>query len=368
MAALKYLLIKEVKQFKANPFLPRLAVVFPLMVMLVMPWIATMDVKDVNLSVVDQDRSSTSEKLIKQIEASHYFHLKTLNITYEEALVEVEKGKSDLIMQIPQGMERDWVNGQPVEIFIAANAVNSTKGSMGSGYLNNIISDFSTELSRQKGEVAAFPVKLSTQFLYNSHLNYRYFMVPALLIVILIALCGFLPTFNIVTEKENGTIEQINVTPVGKGEFIASKLIFYGVLGLFIFTVAFFIGKSVYHIAPYGNIGVIYAGAVLFLLFMAAIGLFISNFSITLQQAVFTMFFFMMTFMLLSGIFTPINSMVTWAQYFTYILPPRYFVNIMRSVCLKGSGFADLWFDFLMLFIFMAIMSVIAVVTYRKQQ
>lgn len=367
MSALKYLITKEVKQFKANPFLPRLVVAFPLIVMLVVPWLTTMDIKDVKLTVIDHDHSSTSERLIEHVEASNYFLLESVCSTYEEAMVEIESGRSDLILQIPKDMERDLINGMPTEVFIAANAVNSTKGSMGSGYLSNIISEFSADLSLEKGIGTALPVKLSLQYLYNPKLNYRYFMVPALLIIILIALCGFLPTLNIVMEKENGTIEQINVTPVSKTEFIASKLIFYGLLGLAIFTIAFIVGKCVYKIAPYGNIAVIYAGAILFLLFMSSFGLLISNFSSTLQQAVFTMFFFMMTFMLLSGIFTPINSMVPWAKELTYILPPRYFVNIMRSVCIKGSGFADLSFDFAMLTLFTSLMSIAAVVTYKKQ-
>lgn len=365
MAAIGYLLVKELKQFIRDPFMPRISLVFPVVLMLVMPWIATMDVKNINLSIVDEDRSPLSERLINTISASPYFILQDLCSSYSEAYSRIEDGSSDIILQIPRGLERDFVNGLATEVYIGANAVNSTKGSMGAGYLNSIISTFSAD----EGGVSAkgSPVNISVQYLYNRHLNYRLFMVPAFLIMVLIAICGFLPTLNIVSEKERGTIEQINVTPVSKAEFMSSKIIFYGLLGLIIFTLSFFIGKFVYGIAPYGGYGTLYLAAVLFLLFMTGFGLTISNFSSTLQQAVFVMFFFMMIFVLMSGLFTPASSMVDWAYKFTYILPSRYFVDIMRAVCLKGSSISDLGFEFTVLAATTVLMNAVAVLTYRKR-
>ena len=368
MAALRYLLVKEIKQFKANPFLPKLVIIFPLVIMLIMPWVATLDVKEVRLSIVDHDKTVTSERLIQYIKASEYFILDSYCATYDDALKKMELNRADLIMEIPRGMEHDLVNGKSVEVFIAANAINSNKSGMGSGYLNNIISNYSSSLQTGVNKGIKLPVDLRVQYRYNSHLNYRLFMVPALMIVILILLGGFLPTLNIVSEKEKGTIEQINVTPVRKIEFILSKVIFYGILGLLIFSIGYVIGIAVYGIAPYGGTLVIYVAAMIFLIFISGFGLIISNYSSTLQQAVFVMFFCMMIFMLMSGIFTPINSMTTWAKDLTYILPPRYFVDIMRSVCLKGSSFSDLYLQFLMLGVFALTVNVIAVVSYRKQR
>ncbi|MDO4827168.1 MAG: ABC transporter permease [Bacteroidia bacterium] len=363
MAAIRYLLAKELKQFVRDPFMPRLALFFPVVLMLVMPWIATMDIKNVNISVVDEDGSPMSGRLVRKIEASDYFILKDTPSSYGEAFSGIEDGSTDIVLNIPRGMERGFVGGENVEVYIAANAVNSTKGSLGAGYLNSIVSEFSAEESGSRDA----PVRLSVHYAFNPHLNYRLFMVPAFLIMVLIAICGFLPTVNIVSEKERGTIEQINVTPVGKGEFIASKIIFYGLLGLIIFTLSFLIGKFVYGIAPYGGYAAIYLAAVLFLLFMTGFGLTISNFSATLQQAVFAMFFFMMIFVLMSGLFTPAESMAGWAYGFSTLLPSRYFVDIMRAVCLKGSRIADVGFDFAMLALFSALMNVAAILTYRKR-
>lgn len=367
MSVLHYLLVKETKQFFANPFLPRLVVLFPLVIMLVVPWITTMDIRDMNLCVVDHDGSSLSRRLVTQVEASSYFHLTHMESDYQQALAQVEVGRSDLLIEIPAGFERDLIGGQGAEVYIAANAVNSSKGSLGSSYLANIAAQFGQQVLQERGITPPQPAQLRVQNLYNPRQDYTYYMAPALMTVVLIALCGFLPTLNIVGEKERGTLDQINVTPVSKTAFISSKIIFHGVLGLLIFSLAFVVGKLVYGIAPYGNVWVLFSGAVLFLLFMSAMGLTISNFSSTMQQSIITMFAIMMIMMLLSGIFTPIASMQPWAQAFTYILPPRYFVEIMRGVCMKGCGLADLWLDFVMLAVLTAGMSVVAVVTYRKQ-
>lgn len=363
MAALKYLLVKEMKQFKRDPFMPKLAFIFPIMIMLIMPLIATMDVKNVKLAIVDEDQSTLSERLVKTIESSEYFIIKAMPHSYEEAMAKIEDGSVDIIMQIPHGAESDVVNGHEVEVFIAANAVNSTKGSIGAGYLNSIVSSFSIS----EGASISAPVTISAQNVYNRYQNYKLFMVPALLIMVMIAICSFLPTLNIVSEKEKGTIEQINVTPISKMEFILSKILFYGVLGILIFTLTFLVGKAIYGIAPYGGYLGLYLAALLFILFMAGFGLTVSNYSNTLQQAVFVSFFFMMIFVLMSGLFTPVKSMVRWAYDFTFILPSRYFIDIMRAVCLKGSSVRELWFDFTMLGIGAFLMDLVAIVTYKKQ-
>lgn len=363
MSALKYLLIKEMKQFLRDPFMPRLAFIFPVVIMLVMPYLAVMDVKEVNVAIVDDDRSTLSEKLVKTIEASEYFILKAMPLSYDQAMTKIENGSVDVIMQIPRGAERDVTCGREVEIFIAANAVNSTKASLGAGYLNSLVNSFAVS---ESADISA-PVSISVQNVYNRYLDYKLFMVPALLLMVMIAICCFLPTLNIVSEKEKGTIEQINVTPIPKLEFILSKILFYGLLGLLIFSLTFFVGKLVYGLAPYGGYAGLYLAALLFILFMSGFGLTVSNYSNTLQQAVFVTFFFMMIFVLMSGLFTPVESMVKWAYRFTFLLPPRYFIEIMRAVCLKGSSVGELWFEFTMLATGAFLMDAVAVLTYKKQ-
>ncbi len=369
MAAFKHLFIKEVKQFMSNPILPGLTVMLPILINLLMPLVATMEVKNVRLGVVDHDRSALSSRLVDQISESTYFHLTDYSDTYAGAMDKLSVGRCDIILEIPDGLERDLMAGQNVEVFMSANAVNNTKGSMGTGYLSNIISDFTTELQQSTGATisAASPASIQIQYRYNPHLNYRLFMVPAMMTMVLILLCGFIPTLNIVGEKSSGTIEQINVSPVHKLEFILAKVVLYGLTGLVSLSLALLIGRFVYGIGAYGGYAEIYVAALLFLLFMSGFGMIISNISDTILQAIFTMFFFVMIFMLMSGLFTSVSSMTQWAQYITYALPTRYFVELMRSVCLKGSTFSDLHFNFLMLAGFAVISNAVAILTYKKQ-
>lgn len=364
MSAFRYLFIKEYKQFTANPFMPVVLVILPLLLMLLVPLAANMEVRDVRLAVVDRDRSTMSVQLIDRISQSGYFVFSSYEDSYESAAEVLSRGRADIILEIPSGMEKAVGRGETAEIYIAANAVNNTKGAMGGGYLSSIVTDFSSELS---GTGSAPPMKIVPQYRYNPGQEYKLFMVPALMIVVIILVGGFFPTLSIVSEKENGTIEQINVSPVRKRDFILSKVVFYGILGVFAFTLSILIAHFVYGLASRGGLLEIYVSAMIFLVFIAGFGLIISNYSDTMLQAVFMMLFFVLIFMLMSGIFTPVSSMETWSQYVTYFLPTRYFVNILRAVCLKGSHFADMTFDFVMLSVFAVAINIVAVVTYRKQ-
>ena len=172
---------------------------------------------------------------------------------------------------------------------------------------------------------------------------------------------------NIVIEKENGTIEQINVTPIGKFTFVLAKLIPFWLIGLFVITVAMFVAWLVYGLAPLGSFGNIYLATILFILGFSGFGVVVANISDNIQQTMFVMFFFIIIFMLLSGLLTPISSMPEWAQKFTIILPPRYYIEIMRAVYLKGTTFVDMWHNFAALGVFVVIFNLLATITYRKR-
>ena len=357
---------KEFLQIRRNSFLPRLIIAFPILVMLLMPLIMTMDVRQVNVAVVDLDRSTTSRRIASHINASEYLTLAQTSAEYPLAMELLEQGAVDVIVQIPNNFERYMTVATPERISITANAVNATKGGMGMQYVVQTIARTLAELRGEKS-----PAKLSElvtiENRYNPTLNYRYYMIPALMIILFILICGFLPALSIVGEKESGTIEQINVTPISRFMFILSKLVPYWIIGLFVVTVAMLVARLVYDLAPVGSIGAIYFGALLFILTISGFSLTIANFSETMQQAMFVMFFFIMIFMLMSGLLTPVDSMPVWAQRFTLILPPRYFVEILRSVYLKGTTIAELWTNFAALGIFAVIFNTLAALTYKKQ-
>ena len=233
-------------------------------------------------------------------------------------------------------------NGQQPELDLKANGVNATKGMLGAQYATQSIAHTLTQWHEEQGIGQPLPAS-GTINLYNPTLNFRNYMIPALMVVLLIIICGFLPALNLVSEKETGTIEAMNVTPVGRLEFVLSKLIPYWLVGILVVTVGMLIGWLVYGLVPEGNVALVYLATILFSLVMSGLGVFIANQSATILQSIFVMFAFIVVFQLMSGLFTPIASMPRWAQCITYAIPPRYFIEIMRSVYLKGATLADLW-------------------------
>ena len=345
---IKYLIEKEFKQLFRNSFLPKLIFKFPCMIMILMPWAANLEIKNINLNVVDNDRSVVSRHLVDKLGASTYFRLTAFPDTYDEALYGIEAGTADVILEIPRDFEKDWINGKAPRLLVAANAVNGTKGSLGGSYLSAIIGDYTREL---KSEMAVRPLAGKP--------------LP-LMVMLLTLICGFLPALNVVGEKEAGTIEQINVTPVGKFTFITAKLIPYWLIGFVVLTICFVLAWLLYGILPAGHFFTIYGFALIFLPVVSGFGLVISNHSATLQQAMFVMWFFMLVLILLSGLFTPVHSMPEWAQWITRINPLRYFVEVMRTIYLRGGGFAELLPQLGILSVFAVAANVWAVKSYRK--
>ena len=357
---------KEFLQIRRNSFLPRLIIAFPILVMLIMPLIMTMDVRNVNVALVDLDRSTASRRMASHIEASEYLTLVQNTAEYPLTMKALEQGDVDVIVQIPDNFEHYMAVSVPKRISITANAVNATKGSMGMQYVIQTVAHTLTELCGERTPAVVSEL-ITVENRYNPTLNYRHYMIPALMIILFILICGFLPALSIVGEKESGTIEQINVTPVPRLTFILSKLVPYWIIGIFVVTVAMVVAWLVYGLTPAGSIGAIYLGAALFILTISGFSLTIANFSETMQQTMFVMFFFIMTFMLMSGLLTPIDSMPLWAQRFTLILPPRYMVEILRSVYLKGTAIGELWTSYCALTISAVIFNTLAAVTYKKQ-
>jgi ABC-2 type transport system permease protein len=357
---LKYLIQKEFLQIRRNAFLPRLIIVFPIMMMCVMPWVMNMEIKNIVVDVVDNDRSTCSRQLIHRIEASNYFIFNGQKPTYQTALKEIEKSKADVVLVIPTHYERDLIQGRQPQVLVAANAVNGTKGAMGSAYLSQIVT------TNVNPSITAIQSKVSTLFLYNKHLNYKVFMIPALFAIVMMMMCGFLPTLNIVGEKEAGTIEQINVSPVSKWAFILAKLIPYWLIALFIVTICLLLAWGIYGITCKGPVWLIFVLAMTLALFWSSFGLIISNYSDTMQQAIFVMWFFVVSMLLLSGLFTPTRSMPSWAYATTYINPMHYFIDAIRTVFVRGGDLQSIAHQLLALLCIALFTGFWAVQSYKK--
>lgn len=367
---IRFLLEKEFKQMMRNVILPIVFILLPLGVMNMVPRAATQEVKNLNISVVDNDHTTWSNRLVQKLSASPYFHLTDVSPSCFKAMESIEEGTADFIVEIEPQFERNLVKEGVSQVMISANAVNGIKAGLGSSYLSQIMADYSAQLRDEAGlsatGVAMAHFEVSPRYLFNTTLDYKKFMVPALMPMLLILLVGFLPALNIVGEKEKGTIEQINVTPIGKFDFILSKLIPYWVVGLLVLGYSMLLARLIYGQTPAGNIGVIFLFATIFILVVSSMGLIVSNYSDTTQQAALVMFFFLVIFILLSGLITPIASMPSWARAVTYVNPLRYFIEAMRTLYLKGSSLHDLSGNLCALSAYAAVMWTWAIGSYRK--
>ena len=370
MRTLRFLLRKEFRQIFRNKAIVAMILVVPVVQLLILPLAANYEVKNINLAVVDNDHSSYSRKMISKITASGYFKLTGYNSSFNESLKLVEKDDADLILEIPAGFEKNLVRENQQKLFIAVNAINGVKAGVGGAYLGSIIRDFNSEIVFESVSVpkigGAQTIEIVPSNWFNPLMNYRYFMVPGILAILLTMVGGYLSALNIVKEKEIGTIEQINVTPIKKHHFILGKLIPFWVLGLVVFTLGLFVSWLFYDIVPEGSLVLLYGFIAVYLLAVLGFGLLVSTFTDTQQQAMFIAFFFMMIFILMSGLFTSIDSMPAWAKMIARLNPVSYMIDVMRMIILKGSGFADIQFHLLKVAGFAVLLNSWAVWKYRK--
>ncbi len=366
----KYLFEKEFKQLLRNKFLPRVVVILPFAMVGLFPMIANFDVKDVKLTLIDQDHSSFSKQLTGKLLSSGYFQLAGTTASYTEALHAVEQNESDVVFVIPPDFEKDLVTTQRAEVQIAVNTVNGMRGGLSSAYLMGLVNDYSTEIlanrTQPRAQLTQGSCEVVPRYRYNTYLKYSYTMIPAILMMALAMLTGFLPALNIVGEKEDGTIEQMNVTPVNKFQLILSKLIPYWIVGFVVLTICFFVAWLFYGMVSAGGYLLVYVFATVFVLAFSGIGLAISNYASTIQQGMFIMFFFVITFVFLSGLYTPVTSMPEWLQTVSLFSPLRFMIEALRGIFLKGCTFSDLSGHFIALCAFAVFFNSWAVISYRK--
>jgi len=364
MRTLKFLLEKEFKQIIRDKMILRMIVIMPIMQLIILPFAANFEMKNINLAVVDADRSVVSQRLTDKIASSGYFSLTDSPSGHNETRQMLNNNSADITLEFPLRMEKDLQRENKADVLIEANAVNGMKAGLGTAYLSSIINQFNMEQSSVEPPIIT---QVKTTNLFNPHLDYKAYMVPGIMAFLLTMVGAFLSALNIVSEKEKGTIEQINVTPVSKFSFMLSKMIPFWVIGLVIITLGMFVTRLIYGYAPVGSIGVIYLFAFLYLIALTGLGLAVSSISSTQQQAMLTMFFINMIFALMSGLFTPINSMPEWAQTITLLNPIRYFVEFMRMIYLNGGHLADFGLHFIAVILFGIAFNILAVAGYRKK-
>ncbi|MEP6647223.1 MAG: ABC transporter permease [Saprospiraceae bacterium] len=371
MRTIRFLIEKEFMQIFRNKSLLPILFIVPIIQLLVLPLAADYEVKGITISIVDHDHSSYSRDLTATITSSGYFKNAAYSGSYNESLLLIEKDKADIILEIPAGFEKNLVRENKDELFIAINAINGVKAGLGGAYVSRIINQFNADIRLKWTQVPTFNaepvIEVVSSDWFNPNMNYKYFMVPGILAVLVTMISSYVCALNIVKEKEIGTIEQINVTPIRKMHFILGKLIPFLIIGMVVFSLGLFVvARFVYHIVPVGSILLLYAFLFIYLIAMLGFGLLISTYAETQQQAMSIAFFFIMIFMLMCGLFTAIESMPAWAQIIAQINPVTYFIQVLRMIILKGSGFNDLRVHFMVITIMAIGLNGWAILNYRK--
>lgn len=372
MKKLGYIIQKEFKQIFRNKAMLPIIFVMPLIQLLILANAATFDVKNIKFGYIDNDRSSTSRALIEKFNASSYFNIVANYPAQKLAKESMQKGHVDVLLEIPIHFERDLQNQKYNSLGVTVNAIDGAAAGVENVYITQIIQSFNKKLkiditqASDHLQVQPFNITTIPSFWYNKTLNYKTFMVPGILVLLVTMITLFLSGMNIVREKEIGTLEQINVTPINKSQFIIGKLFPFWIIGLGLLTIGLLIAKLVFNVPMVGSLALMYIYTSIYILVVLGIGLFISNYTDTQQQAMFIAWFFMVIFILMSGLFTPIESMPKWAQYITEFNPIKYFVEVMRMVMLKGAGFNDILPQFLKTLAYAIIMNTLAVYSYKK--
>ncbi|MFT5168625.1 MAG: ABC-2 type transport system permease protein [Saprospiraceae bacterium] len=373
MRRLFFIVQKEFIQIFRNKAILPLILIVPIVQLIVLSYAANNEVRNVRLAIVNQDQSASARHLINKIQTSDRFIVVDAPTSIKIADRMIQSDSIDIILTIPPHFEKDFLKYKTGKIQLLVNAINGQQATVGTAYLSSIIQSFNQEirldaapqLMAQKGSSSP-RIQIEFSNWYNQDLNYKDFMVPGILGELVTILVLLLTAMNIVREREIGTIEQINVTPIRKWQFIIGKMIPFLIIGIFLLSAGLTAGKLIFDIPIRGSLLVVFAYCILNLIAVLGLGLLMSNLADTQQQAMFIAFFFVIIFVLMCGLFTPIESMPKWAQYLTIPNPIAHFVHVMRSVLLKGSGFADVAYNFQVTAILAVVFNALAVLTYRK--
>lgn len=370
MRTILYLIRKEFLQIFRDKFIGKAIFGIPIIQMIILVPAVTFEIKNIDLCIIDRDLSSESRELVSKLEGSTFFRSGLSTFSTGEAQKQLHRDESDLILEIPAGFGESIKTGHTGELMVSVNAINASNAQLSWAYLNGVINDYNMNIvTRMAGAQTTneLPqVQITNRYWYNEMLNYKFYMLPGILGILVLAIGFILAGLNLVKEKESGTIEQINVTPVRKYQFMVAKMVPFLLIGLFDLALGLIIGKILFSIPFEGSIALLFVASVIFLIGVLGLALFLSTFSGTQQQFMFIAFFFMITFILMSGVFTPIESMPLWAQKADMINPVAYIMRINRMVMLKGSGWQDISRDIYALSLLAIAFTWLAINRYRK--
>lgn len=370
MRLILYILQKEFIQIFRNKTMLPIIFIIPIIQLIVLVYAATLEMQDIDAFIVDKDQTSTSRQLINKFRGSSFFNIQESSFSEKDANDALEDNSADIVINIPTGFEQKLFKYNSSELQLLINAINGTAAGLTNVYATAVILDFNKNIISEN--INNIPIartkqiNISSSFWYNPELNYKIYMLPGILVILVTIIGMFLTALNLVREKEMETIEQINVTPIQKYQFIIGKLLPFLIIALFELAFGLTVGKLLFDIPMIGSLFLLFGFATIYLIAVLGLGLFISTITSTQQQVMFIAFFFMLTFIMMSGIFTPVESMPEWAQNVNILNPFAYFMRVNRMILLKGSDFFDLKSEFISMAVYSISAISLAIWKYRK--
>ena len=379
--SLRVLLRKEFLQIRRDTVILRMLFIMPMIQLVVLSNVATFEVKAARLWVVDQDHTPAARALADRFTASGRFVVAGWSVTAAPAEAALLDGSASAILVIPREFARDVMRDRRAALQVVLNAENGSQAGVIQSYAAEILARYGRELGGAAlavlpvvhGGDEAAPVRgrgaieVRARSRYNPSLDYHRFMVPGILVQLITLIGTLMTALNIVREKEAGTLDSLNVTPVRPAVFIAAKLLPLWIIGLVEFAAGLAVAVLIFEVPVQGSVPLLFGGAALFLLAALGVGLWVSTVSDTQQQALFVTFSLMMVYILMSGLFTPIRAMPSWVQWVAQLNPMMHFIAMVRAVLLKGAGIIDVWRPLLALALLGTGILSLAVSRYRKR-
>jgi len=374
MRRILFMMWKEVLELRQDPRIFSIIFLAPVVQLAVLGYAATTDVTNVPIVIVDADRSTASRALISRFTASNIFKVAALLSSTQDVDPYIEKGEAWMAVAIPPQYGEELRAGRQAELQIVADGSDASSTNIALGYASNLIADYAQDLVQKSARVAE-PLSRSggsidprVRVWFNPRIESRYFMLPGIFALLLLVVTANLSSMAVVREREIGTLEQLNVTPLSRLELIVGKLVPYAVIGMIDALIVLVVIVFWFQVPLRGSFWLLLGMSSIYLLTTLGLGLFISTISNTQQQAMMTStFFFMTPMMYLSGFVFPIENMPAWIQPITFLIPLRYFVIILRGIFLKGVGLETLWPQALALLVWGAVILTAAVLRSSKR-
>ncbi len=369
MRTILVLIKKEFIQIFRNPILAQLITILPLAYLLIFPFSADLEIKSLNIAIIDNDHSSISRDIRNSLKGTKYFKVKESIVTKKQADKQMKKDNIDIIIEIPQYFEKKIYCNEKPTLFLIANAINNMKTAVGVAYVQQFLEGYIKNIANiQIKNMTSPPIQINlyTSQWFNKKMDYKNIFVPGILAVLVSMIGSMLSTLNIVREKELGTIEQMNVTPINKFQFFSGKLIPFWIIGMIEFGIGLIVMRYMFDISIQGSVFLLLIFTAVFLFGMLGLGFMVSIFSKNQVQATYIIIFLFIIFILLSGLFTPIDSMPYWGQIINVVNPIAHFTEILKYIILKGTTIHDLKIYLIGFSAFAVIINVITISLYKN--